>query len=126
MQEQAILGGLMGEVRMEDALKEGEQEMFLDHQEYCNKALQLSLHSMVGLTSKKSLKLWGHIGDSKVVVLVDCGAYDRYLARKIDIIDGKNIRILPRLFEGPNSPTLPYSQINSCLPFPPLPLLIEG
>lgn len=46
MQEQANLGGLMGEVPMEDASKEGEQEMFLDHQECCNKTLQLSLHSM--------------------------------------------------------------------------------
>jgi len=37
------------------------------------KDLQLSMCSIVGLTLKKTLKLWGRIGKEHVTVLIDCG-----------------------------------------------------
>lgn len=48
---------------------EYEEETSLDM-----KYLQLSKKSLLGLTSNKSLKLWGAIGGRKVVILIDSGA----------------------------------------------------
>ena len=44
-----------------------------------NKALQLSLHSIMGMTSKNSLKLWGNVRNKEVVVLIDCGASHNFI-----------------------------------------------
>lgn len=44
---------------------------------------QLSLNSIVGFTSRRSLKVWGTIGTEKVVVLVDCGATHNFIAQDL-------------------------------------------
>ena len=45
------------------------------------KCLQLSKKSLLGLTSNKSLKLWGAIGARKVVVLIDSGASANFISK---------------------------------------------
>lgn len=47
------------------------------------KTLQLSSHSFWGLTSNKSLKVWGAIKGEKVVVLVDSGAATNFISLKL-------------------------------------------
>ena len=41
---------------------------------------QLSLHSIEGFTSKRSLKLWGSIQNRRIVALIDCGATHNFIA----------------------------------------------
>ncbi|KAJ1437331.1 Aspartic peptidase domain superfamily [Sesbania bispinosa] len=38
---------------------------------------------MVGLTTKRSLKLWGIIKERRVIVLVDCGASHTFISTKL-------------------------------------------
>nr|XP_016495663.1 PREDICTED: uncharacterized protein LOC107814725 isoform X3 [Nicotiana tabacum] len=44
------------------------------------KLMQLSLHSIAGFTSKKSLKVWGTILGKKVIVLIDSGASTNFIS----------------------------------------------
>lgn len=44
------------------------------------KTLQLFMYSISGLTTKKSIKLRGRIGDKQVVVLIDCGASHNFIS----------------------------------------------
>lgn len=44
------------------------------------KTLQLSMYSITGLTSKKSIKLWGTLEDKQVVILIDCGASHNFIS----------------------------------------------
>lgn len=59
------------------------------------KNLQLSLYSITGLTSKKSIKVWGELDGSKVVVLVDCGASHNFISSMLVRDKGILITITP-------------------------------
>jgi hypothetical protein len=45
--------------------------------------LQLSMYSIFGFTSKRTLKLWGDLDDHKVLVLVDCGASHNFISSRL-------------------------------------------
>nr|XP_009769552.1 PREDICTED: uncharacterized protein LOC104220387 [Nicotiana sylvestris] len=45
--------------------------------------MQLSLQSITGFTSKKSLKVWGTILGKKVIVLIDSGASTNFISRTV-------------------------------------------
>ena len=45
------------------------------------KTLQISLHSLNGLTSNKSFKMWGRIGGKEVVMLVDTEATNNFISK---------------------------------------------
>lgn len=47
------------------------------------KVMQLSLKSKEGLTSNKSFKTLGTIRGEKVLVLVDCGASNAFISKKL-------------------------------------------
>ncbi|WVZ23326.1 hypothetical protein V8G54_001870 [Vigna mungo] len=64
--------------QLDDGDEEEEEKTELEH-----KTLQLSLKSKVGLTSHKSFKIWGTIGQRRVLILVDCGATNSFLSRKL-------------------------------------------
>ncbi|RDY13568.1 hypothetical protein CR513_01482, partial [Mucuna pruriens] len=42
--------------------------------------VQLSMHSIMGLTTIRYLKVWGQIGEWKAGVLVDCGATHNFIS----------------------------------------------
>ncbi|XP_058727193.1 uncharacterized protein LOC131598628 [Vicia villosa] len=42
--------------------------------------LQLSMYSISGFTSKKTIKLWGYLAEQRVLVLVDCGASHNFIS----------------------------------------------
>ena len=44
---------------------------------------QLSMNSIMGFTSRRSLKVWGSINDNKVIVLIDCGATHNFISKKL-------------------------------------------
>ncbi|WVZ12632.1 hypothetical protein V8G54_017162 [Vigna mungo] len=75
---QLVLMEEWGEEESEDGDEEEEEKTELEH-----KTLQLSLKSKVGLTSHKSFKIWGTIGQRRVLILVDCGATNSFLSRKL-------------------------------------------
>lgn len=54
-----------------------------EDQEADLKNLQLSIYSIVGLTSKKSIKMWGILAGRKVAVLLDCGASHNFISSVI-------------------------------------------
>ena len=47
------------------------------------KLMELSLYSIAGLTSKKSLKVWGTILGKKVVVLIYSGGSTNFISRRV-------------------------------------------
>ena len=53
---------------------------------------------MLGLTSKKSIRLWGNIATNRVIILVDCGASHNFISDAI--VKQQQI---------PITPTKPYS-----------------
>lgn len=59
-------------------------------------ALQLNMSSVVGVTSKKSLKLWGTIKDKRVIVLVDSGASHNFLSH--DLV--RDLKLQPEATKG--------------------------
>lgn len=73
---------------------EEEQEETKGQQTQQNQELQvLSLQSMVGITSKKTLKVIGQIGSEKVVVLIDSGASCNFIAKKF--VEEKGLPVQP-------------------------------
>ncbi|XP_061375179.1 uncharacterized protein LOC133317331, partial [Gastrolobium bilobum] len=59
--------------------------------------LQLSLHSIAGLTSGRSLKLWGTIAGKRVVVLIDTEASHNFLAPHV----ADDLKLLVNKTESP-------------------------
>ena len=59
---------------------------------------QLSLHSIGGFTTRKSLKLWGKIKNKKVIVLIDCGATHNFIS--LMLVEELRLEV---------TPTCPYS-----------------
>ncbi|KAK9028932.1 hypothetical protein V6N11_026066 [Hibiscus sabdariffa] len=76
--EDKDIDGLSGEAPRSD----------IDHlqdpgQQEAEKLLELSLQSIIGFTSKKSLKEWGAILGNKVIVLIDSGALTNFISRNV-------------------------------------------
>lgn len=44
---------------------------------------EVSINSVVGLTSPQTMKLRGRIGETKVVVLIDSGTTHNFLSEKV-------------------------------------------
>ena len=72
-------------VREDGDMSEEESEEFSEKEELQldAKCLQLSLSSLKGLTSNKSLKVWGEIQGRPVIVMVDSGASCNFLSKTV-------------------------------------------
>ena len=75
---QLVLMEVEGTEDTEEAEPKSEGEADLD----C-KCLQLSKKSLLGLTSNKSLKLWGAIGARRVVILIDSRASANFISKEL-------------------------------------------
>ncbi|KAJ1397185.1 Retrotransposon gag domain [Sesbania bispinosa] len=66
----------------EECIEEEEEESNggQDGEELEHKVLQLSMYNITGLTSKKSLKMWGERYGKRVTMLVDCGASHNFIS----------------------------------------------
>jgi len=53
---------------------------------------------MLGLTSKKSIRLWGNISKNRVIVLVDCNASHNFISTTV-----------VKQHQIPITPTKPYT-----------------
>lgn len=42
-----------------------------EHQDVEEKPRPLSLHNMMGIISRRTMKLWGHLNDRKVMILIN-------------------------------------------------------
>lgn len=69
------------EVDDEDGSLKGKEKM--EEGNEGTKTLRLSMFTLAGLTTKKSWKVWGHIGDEKVIFMLDCGASHNFLAQEL-------------------------------------------
>ncbi|KAJ1421315.1 Retrotransposon gag domain [Sesbania bispinosa] len=67
----------------EDENEPGEEEGEIEVEEMECRALQLSLNSMMGFTSKRSIIALGEIKGRPVHVLIDCGASHNFLSAKL-------------------------------------------
>ncbi|OIT32285.1 hypothetical protein A4A49_14426 [Nicotiana attenuata] len=67
--------------QMEEVISAGIDQLNALGQTEPQKLMQLSLHSIAGFTSKKSLKVWGTILGKKVIVLIDSGASTNFISR---------------------------------------------
>lgn len=47
------------------------------------KEFQLSLHSVVGFTSRRSLELWGVVIAGRVIVLIDGGEMQNFISHQL-------------------------------------------
>lgn len=65
----------MGEEEEEEEVREEEKEE--------GTQMQLNMGTVAGMTSRKSLKLWGMIREKGVTVLVDTGATQNYLSERV-------------------------------------------
>lgn len=63
----------------EDNVEDSEEESDLEIKE----TPQLSMNSIVGFTSRRSLKIWGDIDDHKVIVLIDYGATHNFISKEL-------------------------------------------
>lgn len=76
-------------MELDDSEEKDEEELSEDEKsEDCNDNQEqelhvLSLNSMVGITSKKTMKMKGLIGNREVVVLIDSGASCNFIAQKL-------------------------------------------
>ncbi|XP_061360057.1 uncharacterized protein LOC133304100 [Gastrolobium bilobum] len=52
-------------------------------QQEVGEALQISMHSLLGLSSSRTLKLWGQIEKEPVVTLIDCGASHNFVSKDV-------------------------------------------
>ncbi|WVY99948.1 hypothetical protein V8G54_026018 [Vigna mungo] len=47
------------------------------------KSMQLSMFTLAGMTTKKSLKVWGCIGEEQVIVMIACRASNNFLSKDL-------------------------------------------
>jgi len=47
------------------------------------KTIQLSTFTLASLTTNKSLKVWGCIGDEHIIIMLDCGASHNFLSQEL-------------------------------------------
>lgn len=45
--------------------------------------MELSINSVVGLTTLETMKIRGHIGSRGVIVLIDCGASHNFVSKEV-------------------------------------------
>ena len=84
---------------MEEAEEGGpKKNQWEDKEEEVDGFHQLSLHSIEGFTTNKSLKLWGKIRNKRVIVLIGCRATHNFISVK-----------LVKELELEVAPTNPYS-----------------
>lgn len=67
----------------EEIINGGMDELNVQGQPESQKLMELSLYSIAGFTTKKSLKVWGTILGKKVIVLIDSGASTNFSSRTV-------------------------------------------
>ena len=63
---------------LEEALLEEREET-----EDLEPKVELSRHSVAGLNSPKTMKVWGRIKSKEVIILLDCGATHNFIAQQL-------------------------------------------
>ena len=81
----------MDEAEQEEEEGSGEVDPELETAEI-NQVVEISLNSVVGLTTPKTMKLKGTIGEQEVVVLIDSGATHNFIS--LDLVSKMQIPIV--------------------------------
>lgn len=76
---QLILMEVKEEEEEEEVFEEAEDGEFVLE----GKVLQLSLNSKEGLTSNRSFKVKGQIGEREILILIDCGATSNFISQDL-------------------------------------------
>lgn len=63
--------------------QEGWLEEVTDGEIKEGKSMQLSMFTLAGMTTKKSLKVWGCIGEEQVIVMIACRASNNFLSKDL-------------------------------------------
>ena len=67
----------------EEEERDPKSQQWEDEEEEMGEFHQLSLHSIEGFITRKSLKLWGKIRNKRVIMLIDCGATHNFISVKL-------------------------------------------
>ena len=89
---------------LEDIEEEGGEEEMVEHKVQVAESsvqneetsIQLDFHSMVGLTSKRSMKLWGRLDDKEVMVLIESGAMHNFISQDLVTKLGLQVQETPQ------------------------------